>query len=115
MPPNGAFFPKGPQNRVLGPSGGSNAVLLQCKGVPESAPRERMMIQPMDAAERSEGRRKVLIIDDDPALTMLLGELFRMEGCEVATALDGLDAIQLLETGLEPDLIVLDMHMDGGD
>jgi CheY-like chemotaxis protein len=45
--------------------------------------------------------------------------LFRAEGWEASIAYDGRQAIAVLseETrhGATPDLIVLDMHMDGGD
>jgi CheY-like chemotaxis protein len=58
---------------------------------------------------------RVLVIDDDPALTEHLSELFLLEGCEVLLAQDGLQAIQrLIEDGL-PDIVFLDMHMDGFD
>jgi CheY-like chemotaxis protein len=60
-----------------------------------------------------------LIVDDDAALVRLLGELFRAEGWDVATAESGDQAIALLVGGIAPgptpDLIVLDMHMAGGD
>jgi len=55
----------------------------------------------------------LLIIDDDPVMTDQLAELFRLEGYAVATAIDGLDALRLLAAGAQPDLLLLDMHMQG--
>jgi CheY-like chemotaxis protein len=63
--------------------------------------------------------RRVCVVDDDAALTTLVSALFRAEGCEVSTAHDGQEAIELVSgtmaQGLAPDLIVLDMHMAGAD
>jgi CheY-like chemotaxis protein len=63
--------------------------------------------------------RRVVIVDDDAALTTLLSELFQAEGWETSTAHDARQAIQVLTEeiarGVTPDLIVLDMHMAGGD
>jgi CheY-like chemotaxis protein len=77
------------------------------------------MIESKCESADSDQRRRVLIVDDDAALTSLMRELFRAEGCEVHIAHDGRQAIKVL-TGLmaedmPPDLIVLDMHMAGAD
>jgi CheY-like chemotaxis protein len=58
---------------------------------------------------------RVLVIDDDPALTAHLADLFQLEGCDVLLAHDGLQAIQRLSEGALPDIVFLDMHMDGFD
>jgi CheY-like chemotaxis protein len=58
---------------------------------------------------------RVLVVDDDPALTSHMADLFQLEGCEVLLAHDGLQAIQVLVGGALPDVIFLDMHMDGFD
>jgi CheY-like chemotaxis protein len=63
--------------------------------------------------------RRILIIDDDAAVTRLLTELFAAEGSQVSTAQDGLQAMQVLSRriaeGVPPDLILLDLHMAGAD
>ncbi|MSR84330.1 MAG: response regulator [Candidatus Latescibacteria bacterium] len=61
-------------------------------------------------------RRKVLIVDDDPAILTLLSTFFgKMDDYEVATATDGFEAgIQI--AGSCPQLIILDLmmpHIDG--
>jgi excisionase family DNA binding protein len=60
-------------------------------------------------------RRKVLIVDDDPAILRLLGAYFgKMENYEVATATDGFEAgIQI--AGSCPQLVILDLMMPNID
>lgn len=60
-------------------------------------------------------RRKVLIVDDDPAILTLLSTFFgKMDDYEVATATDGFEAgIQI--AGSCPQLIILDLMMPNID
>jgi response regulator NasT len=58
-------------------------------------------------------QRSILIVEDDPAVTAMLTLAFRLEGYRVVTATDGLPALQLLTAGTTPDLMLLDMHMEG--
>jgi len=53
---------------------------------------------------------RILLVDDDPNLLVVLAEQLRDDGFEVATARDGQEAIRRLRSGW-PDLIVLDMMM----
>jgi two-component system response regulator MprA len=60
----------------------------------------------------------ILIVDDEPDLVGALTELFEGEGYEVATASDGVDALERLRQGLRPSVILLDLmmpRMDGWD
>jgi len=56
-------------------------------------------------------RRDVLIVDDDPDIRDAVGECLRYEGYDVHSAADGRDALQRLEFGLKPDVILLDLMM----
>jgi CheY-like chemotaxis protein len=56
-------------------------------------------------------RRDILIVDDDPDIRDALGECLRYEGYTVHLAADGRDALDRLEFGLRPDLILLDLMM----
>ena len=58
--------------------------------------------------------RRILVVEDDPAIQRLLGELLRGEGYEVRLASDGFGALDALGEGL-PDLILLDVMMPGMD
>jgi two-component system, OmpR family, KDP operon response regulator KdpE len=54
--------------------------------------------------------RRILVVDDDATLLVVLSEQLRDDGYEVATARDGLEALRRLEGGW-PDLILLDLTM----
>ena len=54
--------------------------------------------------------RRILLVDDDPSLLVVLSEQLHDDGYEVATARDGLEALHRLEAGW-PDLILLDLMM----
>lgn len=53
---------------------------------------------------------KVLVIDDDPAMTELLSLLLRPAATEIFTANSGLDGISLVKAK-SPDVIILDLMM----
>src|ERR1044071_776524 len=55
-------------------------------------------------------RGRVLIVDDDRKILDLLVELLELEGYEIATALDGLEAFELA-ISFKPDVIVSDVVM----
>jgi len=56
-------------------------------------------------------RRDVLIVDDDPDIRDAVGECLRYEGYDVHSAADGRDALERLEYGLRPAVILLDLMM----
>ncbi|MFY9396768.1 MAG: response regulator [Desulfomonilia bacterium] len=57
--------------------------------------------------------KKILLVEDDRHLQLLIAEELRDEGYEVMTASNGGEALSLLfERGLEaPDLIIMDIRM----
>jgi CheY-like chemotaxis protein len=57
--------------------------------------------------------RRILIVDDDFAVSATLQEVLQTAGYEVVVASDGLQAIQQA-CDAAPDLIILDFHMPGG-
>jgi two-component system chemotaxis response regulator CheY len=52
-----------------------------------------------------------LIIDDSRAMRMILGRILSAEGYTIRDASDGPAALELLATGLNPDLVLVDWHM----
>jgi CheY-like chemotaxis protein len=54
---------------------------------------------------------KILIVEDDEDIREVLRDFFESEGCLVATALNGREALTRLEVGPRPDLIFLDLMM----
>ena len=57
---------------------------------------------------------KVLHIEDDPSVVRSVARVLRLHGCEVMSAASGDRAIQLIEDGLIPDLILTDYHLSSG-
>lgn len=53
---------------------------------------------------------RVLIVEDEPALRMLLAVTLTDEGYDVCTAEDGRRAIELVEA-VQPDAVILDLEM----
>ena len=54
--------------------------------------------------------QRILLVDDDPNLLVVLSEQLREDGFDVSTARDGLEALRRLESGW-PDLLVIDLLM----
>lgn len=55
-------------------------------------------------------RLKVLVVDDDPGVVLLLSKLLRLHDVEVATAADGVAGVALAEV-VRPDVVLLDIMM----
>jgi len=60
---------------------------------------------------RVDARARVLVIEDEHELRGMVAHWLVSKGYEAVEAADGTDAIELLEAGLEPDVIVLDLAM----
>ncbi len=54
---------------------------------------------------------RVLVVDDDPANLQVLINNLALENYAIAQASNGMEALALLENGLEPDIILLDVMM----
>ncbi len=62
----------------------------------------------------AEGHRRILVVEDEPAIAESVAARLRAEGYEVGIATDGPSAVQqAVETA--PDLIVLDLMLPGFD
>ncbi len=62
---------------------------------------------------RDEGMKRILVVDDEPLIRLVLAEFLLDEGYEVATSSDGMTAIQRLKDDVPPDMVLLDMNMPG--
>ena len=56
------------------------------------------------------GSPRILLVDDDPNLLVLLADQLRADGFEIQTARDGEEALRRLRSGW-PDLLIVDMMM----
>jgi len=65
---------------------------------------------PAAAPTPEDQRPRVLVVDDNRDAADSLQALFEMENCRVATAYDGIEAVQAVEQSM-PDIIVMDLGM----
>jgi CheY-like chemotaxis protein len=66
---------------------------------------------PEQLAERRSPRRFALVVDDDYAVLGSVSGALQDHGYEVTAALDGREALALLEHGRIPDIVLLDLMM----
>src|ERR1043166_2185177 len=57
----------------------------------------------------------ILLVDDEPGMLRYIRTLLEVDDYKVETASTGEEALQRVETGLEPDLVLLDVLMPGID
>ncbi|WP_442681171.1 GAF domain-containing protein [Sphingomonas sp. ASY06-1R] len=62
---------------------------------------------------RMEGNQTVLVVDDEPTIRMLVGEVLEEMGCATIEAGDGATALQLLQSDARIDLLVTDIGLPG--
>ena len=55
-------------------------------------------------------KKRILVIDDNPALLDLVQSMLQLKGYEVMTTTDGRSALEQIRI-MEPDLILLDLSM----
>ena len=67
-----------------------------------------------EATVTSLGALKVLVVDDDELIQSSIQGILEVLGhIAVSQAQSGEEALAMLEAGLEPDLVILDMNMPG--
>jgi CheY-like chemotaxis protein len=54
--------------------------------------------------------KRVLVVDDDDGIRLVLADLLEFEGYEVVTAINGAEALSQVRTA-RPDVVVLDLMM----
>jgi len=63
---------------------------------------------------RTRMKKKILLVDDDPAIRQILARLLTGEGYAVALAANGFESINVVRA-TEIDLVLLDLNMPGMD
>jgi CheY-like chemotaxis protein/anti-sigma regulatory factor (Ser/Thr protein kinase) len=66
---------------------------------------------PSPALTGAGGARRVLLVDDDELIRESVGPMLALMGHSVHCAAGGREALELLDGGLEADLVILDMNM----
>jgi two-component system chemotaxis response regulator CheY len=59
--------------------------------------------------------KKILVVDDSATMLMSLKATLDMNGFDVSTAADGQIALNLVQSGFRPDLIITDINMPNMD
>ena len=80
---------------------------------PACATRSRVPDPAAEPQSRTCGRLNVLLVDDDELVQASLMALLGALGHEATAALSGEQALEALEAGLRPDVVILDMNMPG--
>src|SRR5208282_2960489 len=57
----------------------------------------------------------ILLVDDEPGMLRYIKTLLEVDDYKVETATTGEEALQRVEKGLQPDLVLLDVLMPGID
>lgn len=60
-------------------------------------------------------KAKILLVDDEPGMLRYIKTLLEVEDHQVATASTGEEALETVQKGLNPDLVLLDLLMPGID
>ncbi|WP_236748880.1 response regulator [Acidovorax carolinensis] len=69
-----------------------------------------------EAGERSlaqSSTKRIMVVDDSSTVRLVTARFLRRLGFEVQTARDGLDALQQLSKGIQPDIFIFDLEMPG--
>jgi DNA-binding response OmpR family regulator len=61
----------------------------------------------------SEGNRRILIVEDDASLRQIVSRHLRAQGYEVDEADSAETATAAIESGLRPDIVLLDLNLPG--
>ncbi len=68
-------------------------------------------VESADREPRLDPRARVLLVEDEHDLRELIARWLESRNYLVSEAADGQDAVDLLEAGLDPDVILLDLTM----
>lgn len=90
-------------------SDGSLALVLNPLVLEERQP------EPRQAARAGSSLKRVLIVDDSPTVRLVTSRLLTRHGFDATTAHDGINALELISRGVQPDAFVLDLEMPGMD
>ena len=103
----------GGQAHILSTPGKGTTISLllpRCHDLTEPA---RAPEQPMPAPRAGDGET-VLVVDDEPTVRMLVGEVLQDLGYTAIEAEDGASGLQVLQSGARVDLLVTDVGLPGG-
>jgi two-component system alkaline phosphatase synthesis response regulator PhoP len=78
---------------------------------PDARKRETEAREVSEPEPHVDRRARVLVVEDEHELRELIAQWLDTKGYIVSQAADGRDAVELLEAGLAPDVILLDLSL----
>ena len=94
--------------------GSTFAILLPSGTMPAALPGPASAVPPpARTVSAADGRRRILVVEDDPVLLDGLRRVLSARGYDVAAARDGADALATVSGGFIPDVIVADYRLPG--
>ena len=102
------------QMAIQSEPGHGTRVMLRFPACEQEAPVQAAALAATEATQIPHGTMKVLLIDDDDLIQSSVQAILEVLGhTAVTTAPSGEEALAMLEGGLEPDLVILDVNMPG--
>jgi CheY-like chemotaxis protein len=89
---------------------GRGSEFVVCLPVSDGAETQKPREQAVDATARMDGKRRILIVDDNRDAAQSLAMMMKMMGHELQTADDGLEAVQAA-AAFRPEVVLLDIGL----
>lgn len=70
---------------------------------------------PLQGRDTTLAGRRVLLVENDPEVTRAMSTLLDGWGCDHRAASSGAAALELVDRGFVPELVIADQHLDHGD
>jgi signal transduction histidine kinase len=102
----------GGQLRINSASGQGTRIALYLPRDEEAPPAP--MAESTAAASIEPGGHRVMLVEDQDTLRVLIAEVLEESGHEVHAFAGGLSALKALQAGLQPDLLITDIGLPGG-
>ncbi|GAB4209949.1 MAG: hypothetical protein Fur006_70100 [Coleofasciculaceae cyanobacterium] len=88
-----------------------NSSYSSCLLRPLLTSNEEQIVQPLLIAQNQDQQFQILIVDDEPVNLQVLINHLSLQNYAITQATNGLEALELIEQGFKPDLILLDVMM----
>ena len=103
----------GGQLQMISSKGHGSRIYLYPPRETADLPEPEVRQEPVSNATRS-GPHRVMLVEDQDTLRLVIGEVLEDYGHQVHTFADGKHALQALHMGLRPDLLITDIGLPGG-
>jgi signal transduction histidine kinase len=94
-------------------SGTCISLFLPISNLPEKRPAITRRVIRNDVPQQEAGTARVLVVEDEQQLLSLMGAALKKEGFELREAANGVSALEIVQGGYEPDVVITDVVMPG--